>query len=50
MKITIKQEDITMRNINARAVRDPNGPFRPQVIKDKTKYTRKNKHKRGIDT
>jgi hypothetical protein len=45
-KYTIKQEDVTRRCVNARAVTDPNGPFRPQVIKDKTKYTRKDKHKK----
>jgi|TARA_B110000285_G_C15121771_1_gene617630 hypothetical protein len=34
-----------MKSKDKKAVRDPNGPFRMQVIRDKTKYTRKNKHK-----
>ena len=28
-----------------RIVRDPSGPFRMRVVRDKTKYTRKTKHK-----
>jgi hypothetical protein len=36
---------ITPRNLAQKAVRDPQGAFRPRVIRDKTKYTRKKKHK-----
>lgn len=32
-----------------RIVRDPNGPFRMRVVKDKKKYTRKTKHKNKED-
>ena len=36
---------IKPRNLAQKAVRDPQGAFRPRVIRDKTKYTRKKKHK-----
>ena len=46
---------IKPRNLAQKAVRDPQGAFRPRVIRDKTKYTRKKKHKenykfRGLTT
>ena len=40
-----KQPKIQVRNKLARAVRDPQGMFRPKAERDRTKYTRKNKHK-----
>ena len=33
------------RNAVARAVRDPQGPFRARSERDRSKYTRKAKHK-----
>ena len=33
------------RNAIARAVRDPQGPFRARAERDRSKYTRKAKHK-----
>lgn len=47
MTITIKQADITRRNQQARAVLDPKGPFRARSERDRTKYTRKQKHRKG---
>ena len=35
------------RNFEAKAVRDPNGPFRPKSFKDKTKLD-KPKHKKSL--
>lgn len=43
MKIEIKSEAIKVRDPIARALAD--GQFRKRVIRDKTKYTRKAKHK-----
>ena len=34
-----------IRNHLAKEVRNPNGPYRPSVVRDKTKYRRKDKHK-----
>ena len=45
MKIQLKQEDITRRNPVARQLAD--AQFRVRTVRDKTKYTRKQKHKRG---
>jgi hypothetical protein len=44
-KITIKLEQPKARNKLARAVRDPQGAFRPKAERDRTKYTRKTKHR-----
>lgn len=30
-----------------KVVRDPNGPFNKRVHRDRTRYTRKMKHKKG---
>ena len=43
-----KQKTIKVRNKLARAVRDPQGMFRPKAERDRTKYTRKIKHKGGF--
>jgi hypothetical protein len=45
MRIAIKAEDITVRNPVARAM--ASGQFRKQVLRDRTKYTRKQKHRKG---
>lgn len=45
MRITIKAQDLTVRNPVAAQLH--NGSFRKQVLRDKTKYTRKQKHKKG---
>jgi len=44
---TIKVKKPKARSALARAVRDPNGAFRPKSERDRTKYTRKVKHKKG---
>ena len=36
---------ITPRNWVAQQCRDLNGPFRPTIERDRSKYTRKQKHK-----
>ena len=41
-----KQIKIKPRNFVARACRDPQGPFRARSERDRTKYTRKEKHKK----
>ena len=46
-KITIKIEQPKARNKLARAVRDPQGMFRPNAERDRTKYSRKLKHKKA---
>lgn len=46
LKITVKNPK--PRSVLARAVRDPQGPFTHKVVKDKTKFNRKIKHKKGI--
>lgn len=46
-KITIKLEQPKARNSLARAVRDPQGAFRPKAEVDRTKYSRKVKHKKA---
>jgi hypothetical protein len=40
---------IQVRNPVARAVRNPQGPFNKRVEQDRTKYTRKQKHKKEVD-
>jgi hypothetical protein len=44
-----KKAKIVVRNPLARAVRDPQGMFRPTSERDRTKYTRKQKHKKVVD-
>ena len=46
MKVVIKQSDITVRNPVAAELRG-NGAFRKRVERDRTKYTRKQKHRKG---
>lgn len=45
MKIQIKQEDVQKRNPVARALAD--SQFRARTVRDRTKYTRKQKHRKG---
>jgi len=47
MKIVIKQEDIVRRNPVAAELRGT-GAFRKRVERDRTKYTRKSKHKNQL--
>ena len=47
MKILIKQSELTKSNPVARAMSEGGGQFRPRVVRDKTKYTRKTKHRKG---
>jgi stalled ribosome alternative rescue factor ArfA len=47
MKIVIKQEDIQHRNPVAAELRGT-GVFRKRVERDRTKYTRKAKHKNRL--
>jgi stalled ribosome alternative rescue factor ArfA len=47
MKIVIKQEDIQRRNPVAAELRGT-GTFRKRVERDRTKYTRKAKHKNQL--
>ena len=44
----MKKPSVKIRNKLARAVRDPQGMFRPKAERDRTKYTRKAKHKKVI--
>lgn len=46
-KITIKLQAPKARNAVARAVLDPRGPFTQKAQRDRTKYTRKVKHRKG---
>jgi len=46
MKISIKPEDITVRNPLAQELH-LSGKFRKRVVRDKTKYSRKQKHRKG---
>jgi hypothetical protein len=41
------KRQIKVRNKLARAVRDPQGMFRPKSERVRTKYTRKSKHKKA---
>lgn len=45
MKIQIKQSDIQKSNPVARAL--SSGEFRARVVRDRTKYTRKQKHRKA---
>lgn len=45
MKIQIRAEDIQRRNPVARELATPQ--FRVRTVRDKTKYTRKQKHRKG---
>jgi hypothetical protein len=45
MKIRVKAEDIQRRNPVARALGD--AQFRSRTVRDRTKYTRKQKHRKG---
>lgn len=47
MKITIRSEDIKRRNPVAAELRS-NSKFRKRVERDRTKYTRKQKHKKSL--
>lgn len=46
-KITIKLKTPKARNTLALAVLDPKSIFRPRSERDKTKYNRKVKHRKG---
>lgn len=46
MKITVKVPK--PRNHVARVVRNPQGPFKPKTQRDRTKYTRKVKHRKVV--
>lgn len=43
MSFTVKAPKT--RSVLARAVRDPQGAFRPKTERDRTKYTRNSKHR-----
>jgi hypothetical protein len=45
MKVVIKQSDLNRRNPIARSLSE--GQFRVRTVRDKTKYTRKQKHRKG---
>jgi hypothetical protein len=45
MKIQIRAEDMQKRNPVAREL--ASGQFRARVVRDRTKYTRKAKHRKG---
>lgn len=47
MKIQIKQSDLTKSNPVARAMAEGGSRFKPRVVRDRTKYTRKDKHRRS---
>lgn len=47
MKIQIKQADLNRRNPVARAMSVDAAQFRARVVRDRTKYSRKAKHKKG---
>lgn len=49
MKKTRTPQKPKPRNWVARAVRDPQGLFRPKSERDRTKYSRKTKHKADIE-
>jgi hypothetical protein len=46
-KITIKIQAPKARNLMALAVLDPKSVFRPRSERDRTKYNRKVKHRKG---
>ena len=45
----MKKTRIKVRNPVARAVRDPQGPYRAKSEVLRTRYTRKSKHKKMVD-
>ncbi len=45
MKIQIRAQDIQRRDPVARAL--SSGEFRPRTVRDRTKYTRKQKHRKA---
>jgi hypothetical protein len=47
MKMQIKQSDLNHRNPVARAMARDAAQFRSRVVRDRTKYSRKTKHKKG---
>ncbi len=47
MKIQIKQSELRKSNPIARAMAEGGGQFRPRVVRDRTKYNRKTKHRKG---
>ena len=50
MKKARRPQAPKVRNWEAKAVRDPSGPFRPKVERDRTNVRRKPKHRnRDID-
>lgn len=46
MKIRIREQDIVRRNPVARALAD--AQFRVRTVRDRTKYTRKQKHRKEV--
>lgn len=46
-KITVKIQAPKARNVLALSVLDPKSIFRPKAERDRTKYSRKTKHKKG---
>lgn len=46
----MKQNKIKVRNPVARAVRNPQGPYRARSEVLRTRHTRKIKHKKVVDT
>lgn len=50
MKKVRRPQKPKIRNWVARAVRDPQGDFRPRSEKDRTKYSRKIKHPKSLRT
>lgn len=47
MKIQIKQTELRKSNPIARAMAESGAQFRPRVVRDRTKYSRKTKHRKG---
>lgn len=47
MKIQIKQSELTKCNPVARAMSEGGNQFRMRVVRDRTKYNRKTKHRKG---
>ena len=47
MKIQIKQRELRKSNPIARAMTEGGAQFRPRVVRDRTKYNRKTKHRKG---
>jgi len=47
MKIQIKQSELIKSNPVARAMAEGGAQFKPRVVRDRTKYTRKDKHRKA---